>query len=193
MAFRHTGGGDPTHGGRVNAPGWFHVVVEKITDTVTKRDGSPVQNAAFKCVYRVLAGTAPGQVDLPHEETFYFPKQAGEQFKEADQFFIATCAMTPQQVKDRVDVDIDLEALENRQLIVQLVPDRSEKASGKDWVKAWSNYYHVDDPSVKNHPKNEAALNMIPGALRLIGKPPEYFTCKEPPRQAAAATKHADL
>jgi hypothetical protein len=193
MAFRHQGGGDPTHGGRVNAPGWFHVVVEKITDQVLKRDGSPVQNAAFKCVYRVLAGTAPSQVDLPHEETFYFPKNSGEQFKEADHFFIATGAMTPQQVKDRVDVEINLDALENRQLIVQLVADRSEKAAGKDWVKAWSNYYHVDDPSVKNQPKNEAALKMIPPTLRLIGKPPEYFTCKESPKQAAVATSYREL
>lgn len=202
MGFKHQGGGDTSRGGRIDKPGFYHCIVERVEDPVLGRDNSMVKNSAFAAILKAFAGTNADQVDRTHREIFFHP-QAGEDTKAMDLFFVACGAMTPQQVRDKVAVDIELVPVENRpdvipiegrQIVVQLVEDRSEKNKGKGYLKAWSNFFHVDDPAVSQVPKDPTALGFIPPQLRLINKPAEYFTGKEAaPKTAAAAATERDL
>lgn len=202
MGFTHQGGGDTSRGGRVDKPCWAHCVIERIEEPVLDRNNAIVSNSAFAANLKVADGTDKTQIDRTHRVMFFHPKP-GEDSKDMDMFFIATGAMTPQQVRDKVRVDIELtpnpknptvRPIEGRQIVVQFVPDMSEKNAGKGYLKTWSNFYHVDDPAVSHIAKDQALMGLIPADLRLINKPAEYFTGKEAaPRTAAAAATERDL
>lgn len=86
-------------------------------------------------------------------------------------FFVATNVLTPAQLNGG-SVEIDEQLAVGQQFMAELKFGKEKE--GKKYLQiAWAEIYHVDDPRVKNWPKNADALAVIDAKYR---KTPEYFT-----------------
>ena len=86
------------------------------------------------------------------------------------------------------DLDLDLRQCVGRQFVARMEMDDD----GKNLNLAYADIYHVDDPAVKEVPKNEAALKLLPPALRRIGqRPAKDDKAKGPTEKKAEPSKPA--
>ena len=167
MPITHETGSDFDAGGKfLSAEGWYHLVVTSATDTPTKRDGTIISGAAFRVDCTVAAGTSPNCQDKQCDITFFAPKASskdGGEFsrKVIDRAFLAMNAIDP--TGKNKTVSIEATDLVGQQFIAKFSKD--DKYLSLDGA----NIYHVDDPEVKDQPKNEAVLNIIDEKHRLIG------------------------
>lgn len=182
MAVRTTKTADKVGGGgedRVKTPGWYHVFCNYSSDTTKK--GKPVEGIATE--FAVL----PGQTDEGKVfETVFFdpdPTKAeddkGNLMAQRKQtaFLVATGLITEQQMGGEVEYDTD-HAVE-RQLVINLVLDNSDKNAGKGYLQLnFDDVLHVDDPRVAELVKakklklNEQAIKHLPPTMR---RKPESF------------------
>ena len=178
-------GGDQLNGddgNRIGEPGTFHLVITSVKEGEGP-SGKPIDGFTFEA--DVLGGTVEGCAGKAHRETLFAPNLSGSDAAQAmarkklAAFFIATGVMIPDQLGKSVDIDVD-KAI-GKQLIVDLERQKDKDEKGKYTIPtkyvqtAYANIYHVDDPDVKDIPKNAEALGMRDDADK---HGPEWFAFK---------------
>lgn len=106
-------------------------------------------------------------------------------------FFIATDVLSPSDLGKPVAIDV--EAAKGKQLIVEFdrQNDKDEK-TGKYTVPtkyiqiSYANIYHVDDPEVKDVPKNADAMGYRDASLKHDEK---WFAFKGPAKKLTSQSK----
>lgn len=184
-------GGDSN---RLSEPGTYHLVITDI------REGEGPNGKAcdgFTFEADVLAGTTEGCVGKTIKETLFQPNMKGTEDsqrmsrKKLAAFFIATDVMNPNQLGRSVAIDV--EAAKGKQLIVEFdrQKDKDEK-TGKYTIPtkyiqvAYANIYHVDDPDVKDIPKNADALGCRDDSLKHDS---DWFAFKDKTKKLAKQSK----
>lgn len=194
MAIRHQAGGDTSTGGNwLTEPGTYHFLVTGAKESPTKRDGSPI-DAAFEIELGVLNGTTTGQKDKSFSIIFWHGKPGEEKSqafatKRIDRFLMATCLLTKQEIEQKVAKDIELADCIGRQIVCVL-----EKNTGKDGKErvelSFAEIYHVDDPAMKDVPKDVESLKLIGSQYRWPGgKPGDNGAAAASTAQSQPATK----
>jgi hypothetical protein len=121
-----------------------------------------------------LAGTVEGQKDKTTNLCLFSPDMSKSQSsqewsrKKQTAFVVATGLLDVGKLGQRVE--IDLTKAEGRQIVLTF--NENEHEGKKNIELAYANIFHVDDPRAEKFPKDKAALDIIPKALR---KSKEYF------------------
>lgn len=189
MAITHTTGEDFSTGGRyLSDEGWFHFIITHATERPTKKDGSLVNNAMFQLSCVVAAGTAPGCEDKTFDLTLFHPKGDGSNgskidAKKIDRTFIALNAITANDQSKAVSVEVV--DFVGQQFIAHL---SHRDDDGKYLQLHYADIFHVDDPEVKNQPKNEEMLKHIKAAYRRIGNQPPASQASQASAASSAAS-----
>jgi hypothetical protein len=199
MAFKHQTGDDFSTGGTfLREPGTYHVCVTELDENPAKRDGSLIDNAAFRVYFEVLTGTVKGQEEKTGDIIFFYPKLQSKNEgafarKKIDRFLLSVGLVS--EADKSKDLEVDLRQAIGRHFIVKLEHDDEQKFL----QVAFADIFHVDDPAVKDIPKNAAAM-AIGGTWRLVGakarepakkSPSALATAKAQP--VAAAEQWSDL
>lgn len=180
------GGGDSEF---LKEPGKYHMVVVAHRTNRMAKD-TIIDGNTLDCV--VQAGTTEGQEDKKFGITLHNPKISASDkgkswFRRKLSAILVACNLI-EPIKLGGTCDKDWVDMIGAQLIVDLVHDDE----GKYLDINFANIYHVDDPRVKDVPKNKAAIAVLPAGCR---HEPTYF---EPllkrveAKPAAAATGNAD-
>ncbi len=184
MEFEFETGGDiSTGGGYLKEPGTYHFIITAIDTQPARRDGTPLENAEFEITASVCDGTDKAQVDKQWTNTFYASKpgdsdeQVARNKKEHDRFWVATSMIDTEKAQTKgTKVKISLQDLIGRQFVAKLA-----KKKNNDYLTAWSDYYHVDDPAVSGFPRSQPHLDSIPSSQRYIGERAKSLTNNVPP------------
>jgi hypothetical protein len=166
-------------------PGKYHCQVVWIEEEPRKQDGSMIANAVFRAHCTVLDGTVAGQRGKECNLMFFAPKLTdkdnGEMAKKKILFFAqsigcASVANGKMVIKfgpevgeadyDEGDEHIGSLHARGRQFVVEVEKDRE----GKYVTMRYANVWHVDNPVVKDVPKDKAALGLLPPTLRKAAK-----------------------
>jgi hypothetical protein len=181
--MKHRTGKDFKGGGKYLAePGTYHMAILDVTETPTKRDGTLINNAAFRATMSVLSGTVTGQEEKIYEATWFDPRQDAKDggafdTKKIDRFLLATGLI--HEADKESEMDINLAKAAGRQVLIRL--EKRTSKDGKEYLQLQgADIFHIDDPDCKSCPKKESALSLIPASLRKIGNQPPP---KESPRQ----------
>lgn len=158
-------------GGFISEPGWYHLSIEGVNEEPTKANGEMMDGFAVDVL--ALAASAESQVGKTKPITFFNPKLSSRdqgEFarKKIARLFLATGLMDDSD-KGKSKV-FELTDMEGSQFITKMEwDDDDHKYVGISFAEI----YHVDDPIVKDVPKDKAALGMIPPTLRKSagGKP----------------------
>jgi hypothetical protein len=169
---KHQTGGDFQTGGFLKEPGTYHFIITGMEETPTKRDGSMIDNAAFRIALEALDGTFAGCKGKTCDMIFFHPKPGGKNDgafarKKMDRFFLAVGLISDDD-KDK-EVDIDLNLAVGRQFVAKMELDDD----GKFLQLSFADIFHVDDPSVGQVPKCKESLAIIAPSLRRIGEQPK--------------------
>lgn len=165
-------GDDYSSGGNfLSEPGTYHLCITDIDENPTKRDGSLIDNAAFRVGLSVLDGTTEGQKEKTTDLTFFYPKPTDKdegkfRRKQIDRFFLAAGLLA--ESDKGAEKEIDLSDAVGRQIVAKLEPS----SNGKYLQLAFADVYHVDDPAVKDIPKSAVALRLVPSSQRKVGSQP---------------------
>lgn len=188
--MKHRTGTDQSTGGFLKEPGTYHLIVTDATEQPINKDGAIIDNAAFRLVCEVLAGTVAGQENKIVELLFFYPKPSDKNEgafarKKIDRYLMAANLMTDEQ-KD-ADLEVDIVRTIGTQFIATLELDDTEKFLRL----AFCEIYHIDDPAKKTVPKDEKALKLIASSKRRIGSRPAAATKPssnggQPPQKAPA-------
>lgn len=180
---------------RLTEPGTYHFVVTAIREG-EGGSGSPVDG--FTVEADCLGGTIDECAGKSHKETLFAPdlsKTEKNQLmskRKLAAFFIATDLMKPDQLGK--PCNIELQNAVGRQFVMKLARQMEKDANGNFTVETkflqlnFSDIFHIDDPEVKDVPKNVEALGMIDKALR---HSEDYFAFKAK-KKAAPAKQPAD-
>ena len=169
MPIEYEGGGDVSNGGKyLDQDGYYHFVITEAREVAQKRDGSVIAGMLCQFECQVLASSVPGQEEKEWSVCIRAPRadmKDGGEFsrKLADRWWLALNAMTRVQIEQKARVSINVEQLRGRQFIAKL--KKSEKYMDLDGADV----YHVDDPAVKDQPKNVARLAQIRPEFRWTG------------------------
>jgi hypothetical protein len=175
--------------------GTYHMIITKVNEGHGPKGGT-IDGFSFEM--DALGGTVDGVVGKSHGETFFSPKLSDKETaqmaskRKMAALFIAADLMRPDQLGK--PVKIDLATMAGRQVMMKLARrmDKDE-STGKYTVPSkflqinYSDIYHVDDPAVKDIPKNAEALEMLEAPFRHNA---EYFAPlarKATPKPVAAA------
>lgn len=200
-------------GPELKEAGKYHCAVLSIDENPTTNEGKLIDNAVFRADCCVLDGTTRGQQKKEMSLLFFGPKMTdkdhGEMARKKIMFFAKSVGcLTVAGGK----MTIDFAQAGGRQFVCEIEMRESEK-NGKKYRNpslVYCNVWHVDDPAVKDVPKDVAALGLLPPALRKTAadferKPPAGGsncntagqTAKTPPAQphkpAAGAVDLNDL
>ena len=192
-------------------PGTYHFTVANILEGQTEK-GTPIDGFTVK-LEALAGGTVEGCQGQQHTETVFAPNlsQSEESQSMAKRklaaFFIACDLMTPEQLGK--PVQIELEQAVGRQLVAELAKRYDKDETTGKYTKEtkylqfhYANIYHVDDPDVKDIPKNADAIGLIGKEHR---HDEEYFAPlkkkngkkasqpSQPVAAASAATSFDDL
>jgi len=156
-------------GNYLTEPGTYHVVITAVKDGLGPKGGA-IDGFTFEM--DVLAGTADGCSGKTHTECLFAPNLTKSEDNQTMSkrklaaFFIATGVMTPDQLGKAVSIDV--KKAEGAQLLIKLERQMlKNESTGKYDVPtkflqiSYSDMFHVDDPAVKDVPKNKDALGMI--------------------------------
>ena len=167
-------------GNRLQVDGKYHVLVLAIDENPTNKDGKLIDNAVFRASLSVLDGTTPGQKDKQMDLLFFAPKMThkdrGEMARKKIWFF-ANSIGCGEIVNGKMRLDFSLAA--GRQCVadIEISESKYTDASGAERTThnpniKFCNVYHVDDPRVKDVPKDAGSISLLPAELR---KKPEDF------------------
>ncbi|TWU22484.1 hypothetical protein Pla52o_35410 [Novipirellula galeiformis] len=160
-------------GGFLNEEGIFHIIVTNCREGEGNK-GKPIDGFTFE--FDVLAGTVENCTGKTGGQSIFSPDLSKEQSKQdaarrkLAAFFIASSILDPNQLGQ--SVKIDLSGMVEKQLIIKLVRQMKQDEAGNWNVPtkfleiSYSDIWHVDDPQVKDIPKNADALAMIPEEQR---------------------------
>jgi hypothetical protein len=156
----------------LKAKGIFHFAVTAVDPNPVSQAGQ--QLPGIKVTLAVMGGTDPAQLNKQWDVVLF---QGTAEDKETtrdlnnrrlDRFFeavgIQKHVITGSDGRKRVRIDDPMLAV-GRQFIGETEPwlkDNGKTQMG--W--AWDNLYHVDDPRVKDVPRNQEAIALIPQSLR---------------------------
>jgi hypothetical protein len=165
-------------GDRLREPGKYHVVVLGLEENPTNKDGKLIDNAVFRASLAVLDGTAPGQKDKQIDLLFFGPKMThkdrGEMARKKIWFFAQSIGCG-ELVSGKMRLDFSQAA--GRQCVadIEITDSKYTDASGAERVThnpniKFCNIYHVDDPRVKDVPKDAASISLLPLSLRKEAK-----------------------
>lgn len=193
-------------GGGLTTPGTFHCVINDVVEGQTSQ-GKPIDGITV--TFEVLAGTVDGQAGKTRTETLFAPSIKDEEReqksgspsmarKKLAALFIASNVMDPTKLGQAVNVDVAM--MVGQQVVIAFERQMEKDGNGKYTVEtqyiqiSYADIFHVDDPDVKDVPKNEDALSLIPAAKR-HGE--EWFAWKKKKaapaeRQPVAAAVSAD-
>lgn len=176
--MRYETGKDFGPGGKyLDEPGTYHMHITEIDETPTDKNNCVIPDAMFRVTMKVLAGTTEGQEEKVHGELFFQPRGENDfSKKKIDRFLLAT-GLIGEADKGKV-VEIDLQKATFRQVMIQLEKRQSRDREFLNMAQA--RIYHVDDGDVRDMPKNEKALRMIPPDQRRIGSQVQ-FGFRSPP------------
>jgi hypothetical protein len=171
MPLDWTPGGDTSTGGTwASEPGTYHLGITNVQDPPIDKNGAPVSNGAFRIECEIMGGTVPSQVGKTLDVLFFHPKgsdDAGSKWarKKIDRFLIAVGLATQEQIEAKTPLKINPVEANGRQLVARF---EKEKEDTKYLSLAFADIFHVDDPAVKDIPKNTDALKLISAKLRRI-------------------------
>lgn len=175
-------------GSFLSLPGIYHVAITEVANTTKK--GELFDGLRITAV--VLDGTvrdakdACTELDKQTDIMIWKPKLSddAEQQKRAAnsiaRLLLAT-AIANESDLGRTGFNFKPEDMVGRQMLVKLVLDKDEK-----YLRCWGDFWHVDDAQASKYPKNKAALDLIPKALRRESSPEPKATGKKKPAKAAA-------
>lgn len=190
----------PSSSQYLSNPGWYHLMVIEASDTPTNKDGTPINNAIFSLECAALTGTGGECRDKTVKLTFFHPRpdqKNGGAFarQKIDCTLVALGVVDPEDKEKKIVLDPSTWA--GRQFIAHL--ENGEDSSGKvsKFLELhYTDIFHVDDPAVKEHPKDADALASIHPDLRRIGSRPSKAASPPktptPAQEAAAAPMSAD-
>lgn len=179
-------------GNGLREAGKYHCVVLAVEENPTNKDGKLIDNAVFRASLAVLDGTTAGQKDKQFDLIFFAPKMThkdhGEMAKKKIWFF-ANSIDCGSIVNGRMVLDFAQAVGRQTCMDIEMQESKYKDNNGAERVSrnpslAFCNVYHVDDPRVRDWPKDAAALSLLPAGLR---KKPEEFATKKPD-QAKPAT-----
>jgi len=195
-------------GGGLSEPGTYHVVINDVREGETSQ-GKPIDGLTI--TVEVLAGTVANQANKTRSETLFAPSiqdveketqtgQSGMARKKLAALFIASNVMDPNLLGK--SVSIDTSKMVGQQAVIKFDNQMERDGEGKYTVKtqyihiSYSDIFHVDDPAVKDIPKNAEALALIPKEHRHSA---DWFGWKKKkpgqvkPQMAAASVSDDDL
>lgn len=171
-------------GNGLREPGKYHCVVFGIEEDPTNRDGKLIDNAVFRASLAVLDGTTPGQRDKQFDLIFFGPKLTSKDHGEMARkkiWFFAYAIGCGEIVNGKMRLDFSQAA--SRQCCMEIEMQEREWKDEKGVIRKsfdpqlhYCNVYHVDDPRVKDWPKDMVALGLRPAGER---KKPEDFHAKQ--------------
>lgn len=161
----------------VDRPGWYHAICEKVEH---KDDGQKSPSYAF--TFRVLAGKPDGQKGATITDHLYLtPKTRDRQV-----LFAKRLGLIGNQHAGKA-VSIDWDNAIGRQVAIQVVEEEIERNGQKSGEKrcklAFNGIHTLDDPKVKDVPRDAAAV-------AATGQRP---AASQPAAVGAGADKFADL
>jgi hypothetical protein len=183
-------------GNGLREAGKYHVVVLSVEENPTNKDGKLIDNAVFRASLAVLDGTAPNQKDKQFDLIFFAPKMThkdrGEMAKMKIWFF-ANSIGCGSIVNGRMVLDFAQAVGRQTCMDIEMQERKYKDNSGAEKTAhepslVYCNVYHVDDPRVKDWPKDATALSLLPAGLR---KKPEEFATKKPDGNGGMAGKTA--
>jgi len=174
----------------IEFPGTYHMVVTKIDPEPLKKSGERIDAL---CIHvGVVAGTDQRCVGNNYEVYLNNPSHAnkdGGEFLRRIQtrFFFVTKLVAEDQLDKEVEIDLD-DAI-GRQFIAKF---SEEEYQGKKQVKlSGVDMWHVDDPYVKDIPKDSLSINQIAKDLRMVEKSPSK-PVKTHPAAKVPATQYQE-
>lgn len=165
-------------GGGLTTPGTFHCVINDAIEGQTSQ-GKPIDGITV--TFEVLAGTVDGSAGKSRTETLFAPSMkdiekeqktgtASMPRKKLAALFIAANAMDPTKLGQSVDIDVA--KMVGQQVVIKFERQMEKDGEGKYTVEtqyiqiSYADIFHVDDPAVKDVPKSEDALSLIPPTNR---------------------------
>jgi hypothetical protein len=156
MPLDWTPGGDTSTGGTwASEPGTYHLGITNVQDPPIDKNGAPVSNGAFRIECEIMGGTVPSQVGKTLDVLFFHPKGSDD----------AGSKWAQEQIEAKTPLKINPVEANGRQLVARF---EKEKEDTKYLSLAFADIFHVDDPAVKDIPKNTDALKLISAKLRRI-------------------------
>ena len=161
-------------GDRLREPGKYHVVVLGVEENPTNKDGKLIDNAVFRASLSVLDGTTAGQKDKQFDLIFFAPKMThkdrGELARKKIWFFADSIGCA--SVRDgKMHLDFSKAAARQACLEIEMQESKYRDQNGQEKVAhnpslVYCNVYHVDNPAVRDWPKDAASLSLLPPEQR---------------------------
>lgn len=178
----------------VSHPGTYHAIVEDVKVGVGPR-GNAFEGSTV--AVSVLAGNPADEAKKTFNHMLGFPRATdkdGGKFrtKVMSKFMLAVNQINPADRGKKATFDAS--KIVGQQFVMEIVHGRPND-QGKSYLEVGNGglaVYHVDDPHVATVPKDQAALQLIPAALRHDAKWFEQVYTKAKPAAPAPVAPHAE-
>lgn len=134
-----------------------------------------VNGQAHKLALEIVAWTNAGDVGKFHDESIFHADRTGKghPMKRMTALAMAAGLFTPADVArwkaERTNPKIDMQAMVNRPIMIELVEEVDQKDASKKYIRIGNiglGFWHCQDPRTKDWPKAAAVLNR---SLSVIG------------------------
>jgi len=153
----------------LDKPGWFHFLVNLIDEQPTKRDGGAIDGIRVECT--CLGGTEASQEKRSFDPVLFNPSENhkdGGEFATRVHLRLADACCFPLPAAGE-EVDIDWSKAKGSQIVALVKLSKGQ--DGKERLEIdGAHIYHVDDPDVKEIPKNQKMLALLPASKRRLSK-----------------------
>jgi len=131
---------------------------------------------AHKLLLELVAWTTPADVGKMHEENIFYADKTGKghPMKRLTALAMSAGLFTPADVArwkaERQNPKIDMQAMVNRPIMIEIIEEASLKDPTKKYLKIGNiglGFWHCQDPRTKDWPKNASVLNR---SLAVIGQ-----------------------
>lgn len=135
-----------------------------------------VNGQAHKLALELVAWTTPTDVGKFHDESIFHQDRSGKghPMKRMTALAMAAGLFTPADVArwkaERKNPSIDMQAMVNRPIMIELAEEPDQKDPSKKYLRIGNiglGFWHCQDPRTKDWPKNASVLNR---SLSVIGQ-----------------------
>lgn len=148
-----------------NKPGKFHFMITGATVNPPKKDGTPLMDC-LQVDMEIVAGTDPTQVGKTFEAKFWKGKQDDKDGGEmANKKLSCLAVALGGQHTPHGKGGIDVANITSRQIVAELA-FRLDTNNKERLDISYANIYHIDDDRVKDVPKNQEYLGLVPKSFR---------------------------